>query len=210
MRMYLKSHLSIYRGITLFEVLVAIIIFSTGILVVLSAIGSNISWVRVIKTNDIATVLAKEAMEMVYHTRDSNLEKWIVRKCAVLDAASDDYCWQTFYDAWAGTWYFRIDWDINDTQMYAFTPVDPTDLEQTRIYVHTWSVVWSATTSGFRYNHDSTGGELTRYTRYIEFSPLDSHASHDDKVLKVRVFVDVENSWRNKQIMLESVLGDIK
>lgn len=208
--MYIKK--TPYFAVSLFEVLTAIIIFSTWILVLLSMIGSNIVRVKTIRIKDNATMLAKEAIEIIYNMRDSNLEKWLARYCWEFDDTAGDNCWFPMYQWWTWTSYI-LDWDIaiatGEDNMYSLLPF--TSLEETRLYYHTWqsNVSW-LNLDIFWYNHDSSGGISTPYSRYIVIKPVDAYASNTGNILQIQVHVTADQWTRDYELILESLLGDIR
>jgi Tfp pilus assembly protein PilV len=73
-------------GITLVEVIIAIVVFGVGILSILKILGSNIIIIQHTKFKAQATLLAKEGMEIVYNMRDSNLDRSFEWNCVKLTA----------------------------------------------------------------------------------------------------------------------------
>lgn len=63
------------KAFTLIEVLIAITVFSVGVLAVLNLIMNNLSTLDKVQTKITATLLAKEGIELAYNIRDSNLQK---------------------------------------------------------------------------------------------------------------------------------------
>lgn len=71
--------MSIKKWLTLIEVLLAIVLFGSGIVVILSIIIQNISLSTKIRNKTIATMLAKESIEMFFNYKDSNIDRWEFR-----------------------------------------------------------------------------------------------------------------------------------
>ncbi len=194
--------------VTLFEVLVAIIIFSTGILVLLSMVASNITWIKTIRLKDDATILAKEAMEMVYNLRDSNLEKWLLWYCGEFDDSASAKCGFDIY-TWSAQNYI-IDRTVDDTDDTMYELSTYGDDEDTRLYFHTGNYTFSGESWDLtRYNHDDTG-KRTPYRRYISVSPVTGYATHTDKVLNIAVHVIAEQGIKSYDIVLESMMWDTR
>ena len=71
-------------GITLVEVIIAIVIFGVGILSILKILGNNILIIQHTKLKTQATMLAKEGIEIMYNLRDSNVDRSFERNCIKL------------------------------------------------------------------------------------------------------------------------------
>lgn len=74
-----------HRGITFIELLIAIFVFTVGILSIMHMLTQNISLVDRTKLNATATLLAKEAMELTFHHRNTNVLLSYDRQCAYRD-----------------------------------------------------------------------------------------------------------------------------
>jgi hypothetical protein len=117
------------------------------------------------------------------------------------------------YQWWTGTTYV-IDWDTNvatgEYNMYYLTWLS--SLDDARIYHHTWSIWFSGWLSitGFWYNHNSISGTETPYSRYIVFKPVDDYSSNTGNILQVEVHVLADRWIGNYEIVLESLLWDIR
>lgn len=70
-------------AMTLIEVLIALAVFSIGILGVLSIVTQNMARLDDIKTNTIATSLAKEGIELMFQIRDTNRLAHTPWDCAI-------------------------------------------------------------------------------------------------------------------------------
>lgn len=71
-------------GITLVEVIIAIVVFGVGILSILKILGNNILIIQHTKLKTQATMLAKEGIEIMYNLRDSNVDRSFERNCIKL------------------------------------------------------------------------------------------------------------------------------
>ncbi len=189
----------ILSWVTLVEVLFSIIIFGTWILVILTMLTSNVSWIYDIRNRDTALAIAKEWMDIVYHIRDSNLERWQLRNCADLQPE----CNQLFF-TWS-TAQFLLDFD--PSWMYSLIPLD--SIDDARIYYHTW-IIWTWAIETFWYNHDPVWGEETIFSRIIEFDTVDWFSSDSSSVLRLAVRVLYGTPSRPQEITLESVIGNIR
>ena len=70
---------------TFIEVMIAIVIFSVGILAVLSLVTNNLKSMDRNNLRLQATLLAKEWIELVYNLRDANIEKKLSWNCLMND-----------------------------------------------------------------------------------------------------------------------------
>lgn len=195
-------------GITLIEVIIAIIVFGTWVLVLLSMLTQNITWIYDITYKTTAVTLAKEGLDMVYHLRDSNLERGTFRNCSEIDPNATLQCAWYFYDGGGQTTYM-IDRRTDD--LYFLTGKNVAT-GSTWLYYHTGVVIstWSTTITGFRYNHDSSGGTQTLFKRYILFKPVSTYSVHTGMILQVESHVHYTRSGRDRKVVLESLIGDIR
>jgi Tfp pilus assembly protein PilV len=70
--------------------MIAIVIFSIGILAVLNLVTNNLKSMDQNNLKLNATLLAKESMELVYNLRDSNIQKELSWNCIL---NKDMYSW---------------------------------------------------------------------------------------------------------------------
>lgn len=61
------------KGFTMIEILIVIVVFGTGILGILTMLSNSIGYFDTVNMQTRATMLAKEALEIAYNHRDSNL-----------------------------------------------------------------------------------------------------------------------------------------
>jgi hypothetical protein len=162
---------------------------------------------------DDATMLGKEAMEIVYNLRDSNLDKWLLWYCGEFNNAALSKC---NFDLWQnGTWTnYIVDREVDDgTSDTMYTLSTYASDEDTRLYFHTWNFNLG-TGAGenrdiSRYNHDPTG-TVTPYSRYVTIRPVDDYSANADKILQVEVHVTADQWVRQLEIILESLIWDIR
>lgn len=86
--------------------MIAITVFSIGVLAVMRVITQNISSMDKVEARTTATFLAKEGLELVYNMRESNLEKSLPRNCVLTDQNLfvDNYTRQTEGNVSSFTW----------------------------------------------------------------------------------------------------------
>jgi prepilin-type cleavage/methylation N-terminal domain protein len=63
------------KGFTMIEILVVIVVFGVGILAILTMLTNSIGYFDTVNMQTRATMLAKEALDLVYNHRDGNLEQ---------------------------------------------------------------------------------------------------------------------------------------
>ena len=63
------------KGFTMVEILVVIVVFGVGILAILTMLTNSIGYFDTVNMQTRATMLAKEALDLAYSHRDSNLEQ---------------------------------------------------------------------------------------------------------------------------------------
>lgn len=73
------------RAFTLIEMIIALGIFSVGILTILNLLINNLYFLDKASTRTQASFLAKEGIELVYNLRDSNMLKAYPRNCIPSD-----------------------------------------------------------------------------------------------------------------------------
>lgn len=202
------NHMSItrLRWMTIFEVMIAIILFWTGILVILSMITKNISWVQEIKQRDTAALLAREGLELAYNLRDSNVDRGIVRNCAEFSSGALDNC-ANYFHQWTGVQtLYTIDLTIDgryEVNLLAST-------WSTWLYLHTWLIEQQDGTdilTGFWYSHTSTGGTQSAFRRYILFKPMPLYPAQTWDILYIASYVEYVLWNVTKSVVLESLIG---
>lgn len=193
--------------------MVTIIIFGVGIVVVMSTITSNIGRLYDIREKDTAVSIAKEWIDMVYHVRDSNIERNLFWNCAEIDLAEPSTCGEYFYDD--ADKYFSI--SISLTGTYTMNVLTGTGDVSSTIWYHTWvlyDTTWGASwavLSGFWYDHTSNWGYETIYSRWITFRSVDWYESNTGSILEVTSHVWYNRWWsRDGNVVLQSFIGDIR
>lgn len=193
--------------ITLIEVLIAIYIFGIGILVILRMLISNISRLYDLRAKDTAVSLAKEAIDIVFNLRDSNIEKWMNRDCGTITYTTSWVCSNSLL-SWSTLSRYIV--DVWLTWMYSLIPINSTGEAALRYHTWTWYVSSGVSYTWFRYNHDAVWGQETQYLRWIEIFPQPTYQSYTDRVLWVRSIVEYTRWSNTKQVMLESIIGDMR
>lgn len=142
------------QGITLVEVMIAIYVFGIGILVILRMVVANITRLYDIRNKDTAVGLAKEGIDLVFHQRDSNIEKGMPRYCSsVVLSGSSRVCERSFLSTGSSMMY-SISRPI--TGLYYFQPLVATSATQLRYHSSTIYSLSGIDYNGTRYSHEIT------------------------------------------------------
>ena len=200
------------QWVTLIELIIAIIVFGIGIIAVLHLITNNMNVVDTVKTQTIATSLAKEWIELTYQIRNTNLLVGNERDCAIPnteDITLDTLCLNHFIDDNHDA--LLIELDPADT--YTTTPIILASSlsgqrHQSRLYKHTTTTPTNLT--GNRYNHDNSSGAIpTSFGRYMTFTGVTTNDwwLHTDLIaLKSYVlYMRWATTWT---ILLETLIGN--
>lgn len=218
MVMYIK------KWFTLIEVLIAIGVFSVGVIAVLNLVVHNLSTLDRTEVKTISTLLAKEWIALAFHVRDANLAKELPWNCVFSNAMYSQDANFDFHTQVSDTleqvvcnWYFWS-WEVMAYQLQ----LDPADyytieklpyeddfekrFQQHRLYLYT------ETTHDIRwywYQQDQLSWVASFFSRYITFSPLkeDQQTLPSDKVLKVTSHVLFKKWGLTWEVVLESIIG---
>lgn len=195
------------KAITLVEVLIAIYIFGIGVLVILRMIISNIARLYDLRAKDTAVSLGKEAMDIIFHLRDSNIEKWMTWDCRAISLQWTS--WEC--DGSLLTWTlnrYRLNRSL--TWLYELEPIS--DTGEAVLWYHSWIIYTRSWTNytWFRYNHETDGWQSTSYVRWIEVFPQTNYPNQTGLVLWVRSIVHYQRWWRDNNVILESILWDMR
>lgn len=189
---------------TLIEVIIAIFIFGVGVLVCLRAITYFVDIGGQVQKRAQATLLAKEALDIIYNQRDSNNRKWVKWNCAKVSVTdNDDMCELEFevgksYIIW-------FDGDHNYTiQQYDWSELTKSALltqvkkDDVAFYTHTGI-----------YNQHIVENQRNNFARIVTFSELvDNGKTLDkDKVMKVTVQVSYLPNNFDRKVLLESFIA---
>ena len=194
--------MSMKKGLSLIEVLIAILIFAVGILAVLRMVTHNIFTVDKIKLQTDATMLASQAMQMVYTLRNTNIMKGLPRDCALPNELNNgslgtEFCNMTFPTQGQVLTLSMQPTDEIDANPYVVVEHAEhgdfhTMMDATRLYAHTGTI--AGETQLTRYNHDQAGSK-TSYARYLSFEPLSPGDGRDydqESALEVKSVVLIQ------------------
>lgn len=175
------------KAMTLIELLVVIFVLWIWILSITVLITKNLSVTKNIHYQNSATILAREWIEMVYNTKNTNKILWYKRNCAIREtdllSQNEDFCKQYMFNTWAESHLFIIDGATRDSIVLSW--IDWSDFneifEKSRLYL-TWitknwiNITW--------YTHIPNENP-TPFARYISFTwiqdiPIDSPIKQND------------------------------
>lgn len=200
--------------------MIAITVFSIGVLAVLRLLTSNLVTMDKTENKTIATFLAKEWLELVYNIRDANVQKWLPRNCLLADKITLDLygqadesqaCERYFssgaYDGhvlalgFAASWYFVAEYkNIGKNFLENFSAFGLVQM--------TW-LVGQTTTSRYTLRQADETWTLPVFGRYILFTGV----KDGDKILPLSDILKVEShvlflKWASTgEIVLESFIG---
>ncbi len=149
------------KAFTFIEIMIAIVIFSIGILAVLKLVTDNLEQMDKNNVKIQATLLAKEWLELVYNLRDSNLSKELSWDCLIsedmyswgIEELNDEIWWwnQSNFEDVICDWYFDIQKNLQisfDPQNYIYqNNVDKwnnfmENFEKNKLYFYQWDLSW--------------------------------------------------------------------
>lgn len=205
---------------TLIEMMIAIVVFSIGVLAVLRVLTWDLSLMDHTDMKLQSTVFWKEWLELLYNVRDSNFEKELPWNCIM---------WQNVYSSNLSnvhnsepadiicSWFFASDQIVQlwfNKDYYMFQNITwksenfDTLFENNQLCRFTWDIAWN--TGMFWYSYCSQWGwKPTFFARYLSFTWIDV-AEHDpskvdqqqqkilstDKIMKVESHV-LYKKWHN-------------
>jgi len=209
-------------GFTLIEVIIAITVFSIGVLSVLNLIMYNLSTIDKVQTKITATILAKEWLELAYNIRDTNIQKWFARDCLLLpeweinidieaDSETTDVCAVHFASGEENTVY---QFWFSPEQYYFYNSSVGSWFdelfEKNKLYYYTGEI-WEHIMFWYGYGQDEWTWAEIPYARYISFDLVKDGPQNvlpQDKILKVESHVLYRKWWYQWEIVLESFMGN--
>lgn len=184
------------KAMTLIEILITIVVFTSGILVILSIITGSLTLWRRSRNRTNATMLAKEWLEMMYNVRDTSLDKAQPWSCIPL-------AWEPcgIDIAWISNNQYTIEatW-INNITVKALSLWS---LQDARLYITTWSngsVIYTHTVT-------PTPSQFYRTITISETSSLGDQSFVNSQIKKIVSRVRYPQLWGTGEIVLESFIG---
>ncbi|HPC34530.1 MAG TPA: prepilin-type N-terminal cleavage/methylation domain-containing protein [Candidatus Absconditabacterales bacterium] len=208
---------------TFIEVMIAIVIFSVGILAVLSLVTHNLKSMDRNNLKLQATLLAKEGIELVYNLRDSNIEKELPWNCLMKD---EMYFWsaeqlsnqlsrdeQGNLESIICKGYFGTD----NALKIGFDPknylnYDNFNLSESFVDNFNNSRLFSLKDNNLlRYGHSADESNTgTYFARYMLFKPVKENSEElpTDKILKIESHVLYMKGAYTGEVIFESFIGN--
>lgn len=186
---------------TFIEIVIAIFVFSVGILAVLQVMTKNLSLIAQSQTKTTAASFAQEWIALTFSLRDANRTKWYARDCipssqvfTVTQPTEEDFCQYHMQDLATSGWYLLL-WFSPDQYMSIAVQQD------------TWSTQLFSQT-GEWYYVTYTGTDITKYSRYIQFASVQDAGTTipTDNLLKVTSVVHYAQGAETGQVQLESFI----
>ena len=211
-------------GFTFIEVLIAIAVFSIGVLAILNLVMRNLDTIDKVQHKTSATLLAKEGIEIAYNVRNSNNIKWFAWDCVLKDADeiaalslenAENVCASYFSD-WVNWNVFQVSFDPDRYHFIQSVPVESSMeedefmqlFETHKLYYYTGesnnqSLAW------YGYANDELEGEATSFARYLVFTWIqdDTTTLPTENILKIESHVLIQRWSYQKDIMLESFIS---
>ena len=88
------------KGFTMIEIVVVIVVFGVGILAILTMLTNSIGYFDTVNMQTRATMLAKEALDLAYSHRDSNLEQGYPRNYVGYDETNNKEIVRAPWEVW--------------------------------------------------------------------------------------------------------------
>ena len=197
-------------GFTLIEVMIAITVFSIGVLAVLNLIIHNLSTIDKVQTKITATFLAKEWIELAYNIRDTNLQKSFARDCILkpeINELETDVC-ETHFASGVEGQIFQLSFDPDKYYLVNSLSSEWTRdeiFDANKLYYYTWNgMFWYA-------NQKDQNWQETDFARYLVFTGVVENWEilPVDKILKVESHVLYRKGWYTWDIFLESFIWNL-
>ncbi len=186
------------KWFTLIEVMIVLLVFSIGVLAVLRLILHNMDTMSNLEAKSTATLLAKEWLELVYNTRDSNRIASLPWDCIINKEYDENLtrektCKNYFLDNW---WLRKIENNESINRKMA----DPNNIiEESKLYIKN-----NNTTI---YTHESSD-QPSIFSRYIYFTGVKDNGTIINTwyILKLESHVIYQRWSKTGEIILESFI----
>ena len=211
-----------YGAFTLLEIIIVVVVFGIGIVSTLVLLGNNVAMFQHTKTEQQASMLAHEGIQLFFHHRDNNLFQGYPRNYFDYEEGKE-----IFFGS-GGADFFKIGYSGSqegfileqgkDIKIDDFT----TNFDHYRLYLFSGdTMIWSEDKNAFsRYTHDETGIEDDRpiqYARYLVLTGVmeGNNLLPKDKILKLESHVLYKKGtdgwikwWHTGEIVIETLIGN--
>jgi hypothetical protein len=164
----------------------------------------NIFWIEEIRLKNTATLLAKEGIELVFHKRNINQERWLPRDCARVN--TDGIC-ETLW-LWPNEQTQDFIVFTSPTKEYTFERVVSPEQKKILSYKEIIGNAYEAE----RYTHQRAAweeGNITPYSRIIRLSTVNDLPWSWEHIRKIESIVTYTIRGKTHQVHIESLLGNI-
>ncbi|HKL43956.1 MAG TPA: prepilin-type N-terminal cleavage/methylation domain-containing protein [Candidatus Absconditabacterales bacterium] len=215
---------------TFIEIMIAIVIFSIGILTVLKLVTDNLEQMDKNNVKVQATLLAKEGLELVYNLRDSNLAKELSWNCLIsedmynwtLEDLNNEIGWgnQSDFEDIICDGYFGVDKNLQisfDPEIYVYYENSDKgedfmeNFEVNKLYFYEGDLFWYGYGNGeLRVDNGEFKKTETLFARYLSFHEVreGENILPKDKILKVESHVLYMKGGLTGEVMFESFIGN--
>lgn len=219
---------------TFIEIMIAIVIFSIGILTVMRLITDNLETMDQNNLKIQATLLAKEGIELVYNMRDANLKKELSWNCLInegmyLRSAEDlsEKIWRwediSNFEEVICVWYFgennnlQVSFDMVNYMYHGQSTKSDIfydNYQNNKLYLYKADISWYPV---FWYGHELKNDEIfdeslqasdTFFARYLSFEKIKEWDNNlpEDKIMKIESHVLYMKWWNTGEVIFESFI----
>lgn len=204
------------KAFTLIEILVVIVIFWVGILGILTMLTRSIGYFDTINMQTRATMLAKEALDLAYQHRDSNLDQGYPRNFVGREWAGEN-SQELFWEA-GHTYKIWFDSQKNGQNWENYYHIQKVNKPEHSDF---WSLFKAFEVEFFTWNNENPDLSYYRYAssenntnkgfaRWIEFSSVDKwdwSPFDPKKLLKVSAHALYQRGGNTWEVVLEGFIG---
>ena len=193
------------KGFTMIEILVVIVVFGVGILAILTMLTNSIGYFDTVNMQTRATMLAKEALDLAYSHRDSNLEQGYPRNYVGYDETNNKEI-------------VRAPWEVWEVYKLGFSKEGYYLLEKSKKQSD-----FSSNFDAFRVALEIGDGKLPSYYRYLEEKDASTDVSKgfarriefskvkwefpENKLLKISSHALYQRGSTTGEVVLEGFIG---
>lgn len=203
----------IKKAFTLVEMLIAILVFSIGVLAVLNLITDNLWIMSRLDIKNQSNFLWKEAIELVFNMRDSNLVKKLPWNCVLSEDALTSQTMQylredTLCAGYFGSGNMNIFSISFNPEYYFIVSNFSQEVEDFDTMFQKYRVYYSTGENISWYWENSDTGEETFFARYILFKPIIEwwNVLPTNKILKLESHVLYQKWSRTGEYIFESFI----
>lgn len=221
------------KAFTFIEIMIAIVIFSVGILTVMKLITDNLETMDQNNVKIQATLLAKEGIELVYNMRDANLKKELSWNCLInkdmyLRSAEDlsDQIWRwnqsNFEDVICDGYFgeknnLQVSFDMVNYLYHdqsIKSDIFNDNYQNNKLYLYNINISWHTLFwYGHKLNSDKLSNESlhlddTFFARYVSFEKVKEWDDYlpEDKIMKIESHVLYIKWWNTGEVVFESFI----